>query len=381
MEEERLEDSQQQSFAVTQEFSQLGLWDRLLGKRHPISFDIEITARCNNNCRHCYINLPVDDAEAKSRELSLAEIESIADQAVELGSLWCLISGGEPLLRPDFPDIYMALRRKGLLVSIFTNATIISPQHIRLFQQAPPRDLEVTVYGVTEETYERVTRTPGSFRNFMRGLDRLTEAGIPMRLKAMAMKSNAHELEKIAAFCRQRTKDYFRFDPQLHLRYDRDSQRNNEIRSERLSPEEIVALEQSDPERMKGLQKNCEKLLNTPMPPEGYQAVFRCAAGGSSFNVGYDGMFRICASLYAPGTTYDLRQGTLAEAWQDFVPSVRAIRSERQAFLDGCHKCSLAQLCYWCPAHGYLESGELDGDTPYFCAVAHARAAMLGSSE
>ncbi len=381
MEEERVEDSQQQSFAATQELSQLGLWDRLLGKRHPISFDIEITARCNNNCRHCYINLPVDDAEAKSRELSLAEIESIADQAIELGSLWCLISGGEPLLRPDFPDIYTALRRKGLLVSIFTNATIISPQHIRLFQQAPPRDLEVTVYGVTEETYECVTRTPGSFRNFMRGLDRLSEAGIPMRLKAMAMKSNAHELEKIAAFCRQRTKDYFRFDPQLHLRYDRDSQRNEGIRSERLSPEEIVALEQSDTERMQGLQRNCDKLLNAPVPPAEYQAVFRCAAGGSSFNVGYDGMFRICASMVAPETTYDLRQGTLAEAWRDFVPSVRAIRSERQAFLDGCHKCPLAQLCYWCPAHGYLESGELDGDTPYFCAVAHARAAMLGSAE
>jgi radical SAM protein with 4Fe4S-binding SPASM domain len=377
--DEKSTDCPQDAYADAQELKDLTLWDRLQQKRLPISFDLEITARCNNNCRHCYINLPSSDAGAKSSEMTLAEIESIADQAVELGTLWCLITGGEPLLRPDFKEIYLALRRKGLLVSVFTNATIITPKHIRLFRDVPPRDIEVTVYGVSEATYDRVTRTPGSYERFMRGLDELLEAGIPIRLKAMAMKSNAHEFEKIASFCRQKTKDYFRFDPQLHLRYDGNPQRNDEIMTERLTPVEIVALEQSDPDRIEGLLKNCEELLNAPLPPDGYRSVFRCAAGSNNFTVGYDGRFRICASLRAPGTTYDLREGTLAEAWRDFVPRVRAMSSDRRAFLDGCYKCSLAQLCYWCPAHAHLESGALDGDTPYFCAVAHERAAMLGS--
>jgi radical SAM protein with 4Fe4S-binding SPASM domain len=379
--DDRSANVQRESYAEAQELSSLSVWDRLKQKRHPISFDLEITARCNNNCRHCYINLPSSDPAAKANELTLAEIESIADQAVELGSLWCLITGGEPLLRPDFEEIYLALRHRGLLVSVFTNATLLGAKHIQLFQDVPPRDVEVTVYGVTQTTYERVTRMPGSFERFMRGLDRMQRAGIPVRLKAMAMKSNAHELARIASFCRQRTKDYFRFDPQLHLRYDRDPKRNVEIRSERLAPEEIVALEESDSDRMKGLLKNCEALLDAPIPPDGNRSVFRCAAGSSSFTVGYDGKFRICASLCAPGTTYDLRRGTLAEAWREFVPHVRAMETERRTFLDGCHQCSLAQLCYWCPAHAYLESGALDGDTPYFCAVAHQRAAMLDSQE
>ena len=65
----------------------------------------------------------------------------------------------------------------------------------------------------------------------------------------MALRSNVHELPEIARFCRQYTCDYFRFDPLLHLRYDGDPQRNAEIKLERLSPEEIVAIEQADEER------------------------------------------------------------------------------------------------------------------------------------
>jgi MoaA/NifB/PqqE/SkfB family radical SAM enzyme len=147
------------------EIQKLDLWDRLKSKRSPISFDIEVTARCNMDCRHCYINLPAGDKEAQSREMNIEEIGDIASQAVGMGAVWCLITGGEPLLRPDFPDIYMMLKRKGLLVSVFTNATLIDEKHIELFRKYPPRDMEVTVYGVTRETYERVTRRPGSFKN------------------------------------------------------------------------------------------------------------------------------------------------------------------------------------------------------------------------
>jgi MoaA/NifB/PqqE/SkfB family radical SAM enzyme len=128
------------------------LWKKLRSKRRVIGFSLEITARCNNNCRHCYINLPANDKKAKARELSLAGIKKIIDQAVDLGAMWCLINGGEPLLREDFFDIYLYLRQKGILISVFTNATLVSEKHIWLFKKYPPRDVEVTVYGVTKET-------------------------------------------------------------------------------------------------------------------------------------------------------------------------------------------------------------------------------------
>ena len=347
--------------------------------RNLASFDLEITARCNNNCRHCYINLPADDMEALSKELTLGQIKDIADQAFDLGALWCLITGGEPLLRKDFFDIYLYLKKKGFLVSVFTNACLVTQEHIDFFKKYPPRDIEVTVYGATKETYEKVTCKPGSFDAYMRGLDLLIKAGIKIRLKAMAIRSNVHELPEIAGFCRKLTKDYFRFDSQLHLRFDRDQKRNDLIKSERLSPEEVVAVERSDDERFEALKKNCDKLINREFKQNTRDHLFYCGAGNGSFNVSYDGLFRLCSSLWDPRCVYDLKKGSLKEAWDEFAPNVRNMRSGRKEFLEKCRKCSIINLCLWCPAHAHLETGEMDSVVDYFCRVAHARADSLAN--
>ncbi|RQW11780.1 radical SAM protein, partial [candidate division KSB1 bacterium] len=237
------------------------IWDRYDSPEKLYSFDLELTARCNLNCRHCYINVPAGDSHSACNEMTVKEISSIADQAVDLGAVWCLLSGGEPLLRKDFNDIYLLLKKKGLLLSVFTNATLISDKHIELFLKFPPRDIEITVYGVTPETYEKVTRRPGSFQAFKRGLDLLVSSGLHVRLKAMALRSNVHEMAQIAEFCRRYTKDYFRYDANLHLRFDRNVAKNLEIKSERLSAAEIVALEESDRERFAALQEQCDKYV------------------------------------------------------------------------------------------------------------------------
>jgi radical SAM protein with 4Fe4S-binding SPASM domain len=363
--------------AASMEIQAFPLWDKLKAKRIPLSFDLEITARCNLHCRHCYINLSSNDPEARSRELTLHEINDIADQAASMGILWILLSGGEPLLRDDFPEIYLSLKRKGFLVSVFTNATLVRDEHVELFRKYPPRDIEVTVYGASPETYERVTRRPGSFTAFLSGLSRLLESGIKVRLKAMAIRSNHHELPAIAAFCRARTKDYFRFDPQLHLRFDRDVRRNSEIRAERLTPEEIVALEMADVERFASMKNGCDTLIREDFTHTGCDHLFHCGAGNGSFSVSHDGKFRLCSSLWAPETIYDLREGTLRDAWENFTPKVRDLRSRRNEFLEGCRRCPIVNLCLWCPAHSWLETGELDTVVDYFCRVAHARAATI----
>ena len=356
---------------------EFGLWEKMKVKRALFTFDLEITARCNNNCRHCYINLPAGDRTAQERELSFNEIKAIADEAVSLGAFWCLVTGGEPLLREDFPEIYLYLRKKGLLVSIFTNAALITEEHIRLFKKYTPRDIEVSVYGVTEKTYEQVTRKPGSFAAFIRGLNLLLDSGIKVRFKAMALRSNVHELPDIASFCRQRTKDFFRFDPFLHLRFDRDPERNKEIKSERLSAEEIVALERSDPERFQSLEKGCDKLIVPEASHITCNHLFHCGAGNGSFNVSYNGFFRLCSSLWHPDCVYDLRKGSLTDAFYNFVPHVRDMRSDRKEFLEKCRVCPIINLCMWCPAHAHLETGEIDAPVDYFCKVAHARTDAL----
>lgn len=365
------------SLVRTVSMPELPIWENMRKKQALFSFDLEITARCNNDCRHCHINLPAGDRSAKGRELSLEEIEEIAAEAVSLDAIWVLITGGEPLLRRDFPEIYLALKRKGLLISIFTNATLITEEHIKLLKKYPPRDMEVSVYGISAETYERVTRRPGSFSAFMRGLDLLLESGIKVRFKAMALRSNLHEMPEIARFCRERTKDYFRFDPFLNLRFDGDPIRNEEIKSERLSPEEIVALERSDPERFQALKEGCDQLIVPEFSQNTNDHIFVCGTGRGDVVISCEGVFRLCSDLCHPDCVYDLRSGNLTDAWRNFVPQVRAMRSNKGEFLNRCRICPLLNLCMWCPARAHLETGELDEPVDYFCEVAHARADAL----
>lgn len=359
-----------------QDFS---LWDRLKLSRRVISFDLELTARCNNNCRHCYINLPAGDKKAMLKELTFGQIKRIVDEAVTLGGLWCLLTGGEPLLRDDFFDIYLYLKKKGLLISVFTNATLITKKHIDFFKRYPPRDIEITAYGTSKKTYERITRAAGSFNAFMKGLNLLLEHGIKVRFKTMALRSNIHELDEISRFCRERTKDYFRFDPFLHLRFDRNQKRNEEIKSERLSPEEIVAVEKKDAERYQALGKGCDKLIMPELAHTNCNHLFHCGAGNLSFSVSYDGFFRLCPTLWHRDCIYDLKKGNLNKAWQDFIPKVRDIRSDKKEFLEKCRKCPIANLCMWCPGHTDLETGEMDSFVEYFCKIAHARMQELNT--
>jgi len=368
----------QDAFINLKPLLEFSLWEKMRNQRKLISFDLEITARCNNNCRHCYINLSANNRMAQNEEISFDQIKKITHQAKKLGALWCLLTGGEPLLRKDFFDIYLYLKKQGFLISVFTNAALITQKHIDFFKKYPPRDMEVTVYGVTKETYERVTRKPGSFDAFMRGLNLLLKNGIKVRFKAMALRSNVAELPKIAAFCRAKTKDYFRFDPFLHLRYDRNSKRNLEIKSERLSAEEIVIIERADNQRCSALEKGCDKLIMPEAEQINCQHLFHCGAGMSGFSVSYKGYLRLCASLWKVDCMYDLKKGNLAEAFNRFVLGVRDRRSNKKEFLQKCRKCPIINLCIWCPAHAHLETGHLDKPVDYFCQVAHARFKAFG---
>jgi radical SAM protein with 4Fe4S-binding SPASM domain len=364
-------------YAIRQSLNEFPLWKQLDIERVLCSYEIEITSRCNLNCRHCYINLPAGDSVAADQELSTGEIRRIRDEAIALGAFWVLLSGGEPLLRKDFFDIYLGLKKAGLLVSLFTNATMMTNEHARLFNKFPPRSVEVTVYGVTPDTYERITRVPGSYVAFRRGLELLGRAGIPVTLKAMALRSNLHEIPEIIRFCRENGDSYFRFDPFLQLRCDRNPERNREIISERLTPDEVVRLETADNVRLEALKANCGRLIRPEFKQESSNALFRCGAGQGGFCVSASGIFRFCPSLWHPQCIYDLRKGSLAGAWYGLYGQVRAMISNRMEFLEKCRVCPVINLCQWCPAMAYLETGQLDVPVDEFCQLAQARKKML----
>jgi len=101
--------------------------------------------------------------------------------------------------------------------------------------------------------------------------------------------------------------------------------------------------------------------------------LFLCGAGNASFSVSYDGFFRLCPLLVHPNTIYDLKEGNLFDAWYSFVPKVRRIRSASKEYLEKCFSCSIKNVCFWCPANAYLETGLLDKHVKYFCDIAKER--------
>ena len=125
------------------------------------------------------------------------------------------------------------------------------------------------------------------------------------------------------------------------------------------------------------MEKNCGRLIVPEFTESDCRHLFRCDAGRRNFVVGFDGRFRLCTSLYHPDCLFDLRQGSLAEAWNAFVPEVVGRTSNRREYLERCARCPIVNLCLWCPAHAYLETGFLDAPVDKFCQVAHARAEPL----
>ena len=142
--------------------------------RLPLKGSIDLTYRCNNNCRHCWLSLPANAPEKKN-ELTFDEIPRIVDESRAMGCQRWSISGGEPLLRPDFPEIFDYLTRKVVTYSLNTNGTLITPEIARLLKRKGTK--MIALYGVTAEIYDHITRNPGGFEKVMRGFEYLTEAG------------------------------------------------------------------------------------------------------------------------------------------------------------------------------------------------------------
>lgn len=361
--------------AKTIPLTEFDLWKNAKKHRTLFQMTLELTKRCNNNCIHCYNNLSKDDPDAQKRELTTSEIKNIVDQGVDLGLLWVTLTGGEVLLREDFFDLYIYMKKKGLLVSVFTNATLITKDHADIFKKYPPRDIEISVYGCTQKGYTAITRK-NNYSRFISGIQALKNAGVPFSMKTIAMKANQKHLTQITQFCEKNSTNHnknFRFDPFLFLRTDKSSKRNKDILNQRLSADEIVTIERQNPDRQKAVKKQCD-YINTHTPSEtSVQKIFKCSAGINACNIDAYGLFKLCGLLVRDDCVYDLRKGTLKEAWNIFVPKIRSMTSDKKEYQKTCSTCKLIDLCMWCPAIADLETGCLDKKNDVFCNIARRR--------
>jgi radical SAM protein with 4Fe4S-binding SPASM domain len=334
------------------------------GGRYPFSCTFEITERCNLSCMHCFINQPAGGQQASSREMTAPQIGTILDQIAEAGCLYLLLTGGEALLRPDFQEILRHAKEKGLLVTLFTNGTLLTPEMADFLAEWRPWWIEVTLYGATQRTFEGVTRVPGSHARCMKGIDLALDRGLRVGLKAMAIDANHHELEAMRAFARGLAVP-FRYDAVLWPRFDG----GQAPVAHRLPAEEIAALDRDDPERRQAWLDLDQRFAAINARRE---YVYTCGAGHHGFHIDSTGHLSMCMMARHP--SYDLLQGSFEEGWSSFLGSLRA---QKRTLDTACRTCSIGVLCSQCP--GWSQAAHGDDETPadFVCELGHLRAARL----
>jgi len=340
------------------------------------NLDIELTERCNNDCIHCCINLPASDRTAKAREMGIAHIKDLLVQAQKLGCMQVRFTGGEPLLRPDFEDIYLFARKLGMKVLIFTNARLITEKLADLFKRIPPLvKIEITSYGMHEESYESVARVSGSFKQFRRGINLLLERNIPFIVKSALLPRNTHEIDEFESWAS--AIPWMDKNPKYSMFFDLRNRCDNEeknamIRSLRLSPEEGMKILTRDADKYR---KDINEFASKFMRPAG-DKLFGCGAGCGMCIDAY-GIAQPCMGVRAPELTHDTCVYSI-ETILDKFNALKEMRAENQEYLKRCAICFLKGLCEQCPAKSWAEHQTLDTPVEYLCNIAHAQARWMG---
>lgn len=351
--------------------------------------DIELTERCNNSCIHCLINQHEDDTAVRAREMDKVFVKEILQQAADLGCLTVRFTGGEPLLRDDFAELYLFARRLGMHVILFTNARRMTPELAQLLARIPPgRPVEVTVYGMHAESYDAVAASRGAFVEFWHGLELLREYKVPFIVKQSVLPPNRHEIAEFEAFAATlpRMDKMLGYTMNFDLRAHRDNPaKNSYIKTLRLKPEETVGMLARNPDYVKLMRVFTAKFMGPPG-----DKLFHCGAGHGTCVDAY-GNAQMCMGLRDPGTVYHLRSErenvfsqtapaatTLKHALTEIFPRLRNLRATNREYLKRCARCFLGGLCEQCPAKSWQEHGNLDTPVEYLCEVAHAKARFLG---
>jgi len=313
------------------------------------------------------------------RERTSEEWIRMAEQAAEAGTLGLLLTGGEVMLRSDFCEIYEAIARMGFLITVYTNATLVTDRIMDLFQKYPPHKIGVTMYGASNHTYQKLCGCHDGYDRFTEGIERLSTLPSLFETRTTIVKDNWCDLFAMQQF----TKQKFGENKPLQIsRFVTKSIRGGVACAEkcRLSPEENVAMIDSGLVEVYQKVKNGEIQLPANMGKyplkrygslsEGGYLFQNCKAGMNQYTITWDGSMYAC-ELLSEGCTKPFEIG-FQKAWEelpDCYPQSQTIQV--------CEQCKYEPFCESCPAIRKAETGDFFGKPKYFCREAKCIYDML----
>ena len=325
----------------------------------PLSGNVELTARCNFNCKMCYVH----DSSAEG-ELTAEEWLEIGRTARDAGMVFLLLTGGEPLIRADFRYLFTELKKLGLLISINTNGSLLNDEWVEFFRKNPPLRLNISLYGGSDDTYRKLCGH-AQYQAVTNNIRALHEAGIQIRLNASITPENAADIPAIYAFAheidipikgttymfpparingQQYGEAPHRFLPEEAARYALL------CREQYMTPEELAV---NRPDSSEAPDEDCT---------DGQGEKMRCRAGKTAFWITWDGRMLPCGMF--PGDGYSLKTKRFADCWQETRRDVEHI-----ILPSVCKSCALRDQCPACAAACLCESGDAAACPSYICTM------------
>jgi radical SAM protein with 4Fe4S-binding SPASM domain len=319
--------------------------------RIPYKGTFELTPQCSLQCKMCLVRLDACDMPAQGRLLTTDEWIRMGEMAFEAGTVDLLLTGGEPMLRPDFAKIYTALSDMGFLLRVYTNATLVTPEIEALFEERPPQGVEITVYGASPETYERVGGWADAYPRMVEGLDRIQKHVRSIKLKATIIRDNAADFAALQDFALQRGLPLS--TTTLPIPAVRGAKAD--VRGCRLNLQELLDFHAKHP--MALMNADCAP------PTLDERSPVYCDAGLSSYAILWNGSMVACMTDDDPNCAKGrpLEEG-FATAWD----KIFAFR-EGKCLPKECLTCPVYAMCSTCAVHHHAETGAYDKHTIYGC--------------
>ncbi len=374
---------------------------KVVETRTPLDGSLELTHRCNLKCVHCYLGNQGEIRKHRDRELTTREITDLIDDLAKAGTLNLTLTGGDPMVRKDFDVIYTHAVRSGMLVTVFCDGVLISDKTTALFRRYPPRDIEITLYGATRETYEGITQVNGSYQRCLAGIHRLKKNGIRFRLKTVLLTLNQHEFDAIQGMATE-LGVHFHYDPAIfpclpcHDNHGESNcsparrkvpagppaqpgnragkpaatvapvngERLRDPLSLRVDPQTVAEIDLGSPDKEAAWIKQYYRRNDVTHP----ERLYTCGAGLTTFHIDPYGNLHPC--IIAARTSYKLKNGSFKEGWNgplaDFRKQIPGVHYT-------CNRCEKQHVCSGCPALFDLESGSPDIKSDYICQTTHFR--------
>ena len=327
----------------------------------PINGSLELLPLCNMNCDMCYIRLSRSEMEKKGRLRTADEWIRLVDQMTRSGVLFLLLTGGEPLLFPDFKRLYLELRQRGMILTINTNGTLVDEEWAEFFGKHKPRRINVTLYGADNKAYERLCHYPGGFEKALKGVQMLKRQGVDVKINGSVTKENRKDMSSIYRIGKKMGvpvhmdtymlpgihERELPFDKQSRLLPEKAALAEIEMRKEEMPPDVFRKYAE-------------EMILQIEKRNAVYPDQITCLAGNCSFAVSWDGRMRPCVTFEKPAVSA-FEQGFEA-AWRKISQKAKELRLS-----ESCVRCPLRPVCKTCAASAYLETGSYDGVPEYLC--------------